>query len=122
MENDKHELKKQIRRETKQIRAKVSKGYKEVENDDSNPYEAALKPFDTEELETQTFSNKVLNEVKTFIDIMNNLVYYFYKEDFDKINFDEEDFSQIQEELYKILATRIINEELHIVLLILARV
>jgi hypothetical protein len=46
----------------------------------------------------------VLYEVKTFIDIMNNLVYYYFQDDFKRINFDEDDFSAIQEDLYRILA------------------
>jgi len=78
----------------------------------------SLLNFEEDEpLEDQlTFSNKVIKEVRLFADLINESVFVFYEQD---VNAD--DLDALQHDIFKLVTVQVINQDVHKILLILAR-
>jgi hypothetical protein len=76
-----------------------------------------MQGFQPDETETQTFNNKVIYDVGIFVDLMYSLTINFYEKEVA-----EEDFDAISEDLNKLLTHLVIKDQLHFIILVLARI
>jgi hypothetical protein len=76
-----------------------------------------MQSFSEDIAKSHTFSNKVIYEVKIFIDVLYNMTVCFYQKEVQ-----QDDFDSIYEDVHKLLTHLTMEEEIHFILLVLARI